>query len=96
MDSAQSQSYTRRMKMLIVIALLAGTQPAFAMNWEGHDDWMSEFPPVQAFIDSAPEAKPSAPRDCPIGPVARADNPYEQIPLPRHNCPAPPGKLPGN
>jgi hypothetical protein len=81
--------------MLTVIALLAGTQPAFAMNWEGHDDWMAEFPPVQAFIDSAPEAKPPSPRDCPIGPVARADNPDEQIPLPRHNCPVPqPEKLP--
>jgi hypothetical protein len=73
--------------MLTVIALLAGTQPAFAMNWEGHDDWMAEFPPVQEFIDSAPEAKPPSPRDCPIGPVARADNPYEQIPL--RGCPAP-------
>jgi hypothetical protein len=83
------------MRMLAIIALLAGTQPAFAMNWEGHDDWMSEFPPAQAFSDAAPEAKPPSPRDCPVGPVARSDNPYEQIPLPRHNCPAPqPDKLP--
>ena len=85
------------MRMLAIIALLAGTQPAFAMNWEGHDDWMSEFPPAQAFIEAVPEAKPLSPRDCPLGPVARADNPYEQIPLPRHNCPLlQPGKLPGN
>ena len=84
------------MRLLTVIALLAGTQPAFAMNWEGHDDWMSEFPPVQAFIEAAPEAKPLPPRDCSMWPVARADNPYEQIPLPRHSCPAlPPDKLPG-
>jgi hypothetical protein len=76
------------MRMLAIIALLAGTQPAFAMNWEGHDDWMSEFPPAQAFIEAAPDAKSPAPRDCPMGPVARSDNPYEQIPLPRHNCPA--------
>jgi hypothetical protein len=82
--------------MLTVIALLAGTQPAFAMNWEGHDDWMAEFPPAQAFIDAAPIAKP-LPRDCSLGPVARADNPYEQIPLPQHGCPIPqPGKLPGS
>ena len=84
------------MRMLAIIALLAGTQPALAMNWEGHDDWMIEFPPVQAFIDAVPEAKLPAPRDCPIGPVARSDNPYEQIPLPRHHCPVPlPDKLPG-
>ena len=85
------------MRMLTVIALLAGTQPAFAMNWEGHDDWMAEFPPAQAFSDAAPEAKPLLPRDCPIGPVVNSENPYEQIPLPRHNCPMPqPGKLPGS
>jgi hypothetical protein len=85
------------MRLLTVIALLAGTQPAFAMNWEGHDDWMTEFPPVQEFIDAMPETKLPPPRDCPAWPVARSDNPYEQIPLPRHNCPVPqPGKLPGN
>jgi hypothetical protein len=85
------------MRLLTVIALLAGTQPAFAMNWEGHDDWMTEFPPVQEFIDAMPETKLPPPRDCPVWPVARSNNPYEQIPLPRHNCPVPqPGKLPGN
>ncbi len=96
MDSARSQSYTRRMRMLIVIALLATAQPAFAMNWEGHDDdWRSEFPPAKAFLDAVPEAKPLPSRDCPMGPVARFDNPYEQIPLPRHHCPLPqPDKLP--
>jgi hypothetical protein len=77
------------MRLLTVIALLAGTQPSFAMNWEGHDDWMAEFPPVQALIDAAPEAKPLPVRDCPMGPMARSENPYEQIPLPRHNCPVP-------
>jgi hypothetical protein len=30
--------------MLIAIALLASTQSAFAMNWDGHDDWMTELP----------------------------------------------------
>ena len=84
------------MRLLTVIALLAGTQPAFAMNWEGHDDWMAGFPPAQAFSDAAPGAKPPLPRDCLVGPVTRADNPYEQIPLPQHNCPEPlPRNLPG-
>jgi hypothetical protein len=82
--------------MLAIIALLAGTQSVFAMNWEGHDDWMAEFPPAQAFVDAAPITRP-LPRDCPIRPVARADNSYEQIPLPRHNCPvSQPGELPGS
>lgn len=86
------------MRMLAIIALLATAHPAFAMNWEGHeDDWRNEFPPAKAFLDAMPEAKPLPSPDCPMGSVARADNPYEQIPLPRHNCPAPPpGKLPGS
>lgn len=86
------------MRMLAFIALLATAHPALAMNWEGHDDdWRSEFPPAKAFLDAVPEAKPLPSPDCPMGPVARADNPYEQIPLPRHNCPAPqPRKLPGS
>ena len=93
----RARFYTHPMRMLTVIALLASTQQAFAMNWEGHDDWMSEFPPVQPFIEAAPEPKPPSPRDCLVESVARADNPYEQIPLPRHNCPAlQPGKSPGN
>ena len=96
MDLERGQSYIHPMRMLAVIALFASTQQAFAMNWEGHDDWMSEFPPVQSFIEAAPIAKPSA-RDCKMRPVARADNPYEQIPLSQHGCPLPqPGKLPGS
>jgi hypothetical protein len=76
--------------MFIAIALLASMQSAFAMNWEGHVDWMSEFPPVQPFIEVTTEAKPPPPRDCSV-------KPYEQIPLPQHNCPVPqPGKLPGS
>jgi len=98
MDLMGGQFYTHRMRMLTLIALLASTQQAFAMNWEGHDDdWMIKFPPAQAFINAVPEAKPLPSRDCPMGPVARSDNPYEQIPLPRHHCPVPqPGKLPGS
>ena len=84
------------MRMLAIIALLAAAHPALAMNWEGHDeDWKSEFPPAKAFLDAVPEAKPLPSPDCPMGPVARADNPYEQIPCrattaPRRrpaNCP---------
>ncbi len=92
----RKQLYAHAMRLLTVIALLASTQQAFAMNWEGHDDdWTITFPPAQAFMDAVPEAKPLPTRDCPMGPVARTDNPYEQIPLPRHNCPVPPPiKLP--
>lgn len=97
MDLRRGQAHTHPMRMFIAIALLASMQSAFAMNWEGHVDWMSEFPPVQPFIEVTTEAKLPPPRDCPAKPVTRADNPYEQIPLPQHNCPVPqPGKLPGS
>jgi hypothetical protein len=69
------------------MALLASTQPAFAMNWEGHDDWMNDIPPVQALIHAMPDAKPLPSRGCPSAPIAGSNNPYEQIPLPRHHCP---------
>ena len=95
MDLMQGRFYPQPMRTLILIAVLATTQPAFAMNWEGHDDWMKEFPPAQAFIDAVPETKPLPPRDCPMEPIARSDNPYEQIALPPHRCPLPqPDKLP--
>ncbi len=85
------------MRLLTVIAVLAGTQTAFAMNWEGHDDWMVGFPPAQAFADAAPDARPPLPRDCATELIAPTDNPYEQIPLPQHSCALPlPDKSPEN
>ena len=93
----RTRFYTHCMRIITIITLLAAAQPAFAMNWEGHDDWMIEFPPAQPFIEAEPKAKLPAPRNCSIGPIARAANPYEQIPLPRHNCATPqPRKLPGS
>ena len=85
------------MRMLATIALLATAHPAFAMNWEGNeDDWRNEFPPAKAYLDALPEAKPLPSPDCPWGLLRAPINPYEQILLPRHNCPAPkPVKLPG-
>ena len=97
MDLRRGQAQAHPMRMFIAIALLASMQSAFAMNWEGHVDWMSEFPPVQPFIDVTPEAKPPPSRDRPVMPVTRVDNPYEPIPLPQHNCPVPqPSNLPGS
>jgi hypothetical protein len=98
MDLMRKQLYSHVMRLIAVIALIASTQQSFAMNWEGHDDdWTTTFPPGQAFMAAVPEAKPPPPRNCPMGPVARSDNPYEQIPLPRHHCPVSrPVKLPGS
>ena len=60
---------------------------AFAMNQEGHEDWMADFPHAIALLEAIPEARPLPSPDCPVSPEMLANNPYEQIPLPRHNCP---------
>jgi hypothetical protein len=57
------------------------------MNWEGHDDWMLDFAPAFTLESARPDARPLPSRDCPVTSEDAAKNPYEQIPLPRHNCP---------
>ena len=71
-----------------ILLVLLWPLPAMAMNWEGHDDWMSELGPALTLEEYGPQARPLPSRDCPVSPGKAARNPYEQIPLPRHNCPA--------
>lgn len=71
------------------LAALLSTE-ASAMNQEGHEDWMADFPPAIALLEAIPEARPLPSPDCPVSREMLANNPYEQIPLPRHRCP---GKL---
>ncbi len=73
-----------------IILLSFWPVPAMAMNWEGHDDWMLDYGMADVFRAAVPEARPPPARDCPVTPEMAANNPYEQIPLPRHRC-----KLPG-
>ena len=77
---------------LAVIQLLLWPSMAFAMNWEGHDDWMPGFMPEFTLEAVVPGARPLPSPDCPVTPEAAAKNVYEQIPLPRHHCPAAPAK----
>ena len=68
--------------------------PAQAMNWEGHDDWMTEMEPAHLYEGAAPHAVPKQPRCRGVTREAQADqphdNPYEQIPLARPACPESP------
>lgn len=66
--------------------------PAMAMNWEGHDDWWTDFAPAVQLMEAMPHARPLPSRDCPVTHEAAEQNPYEQIPLPQHNCPPRPEK----
>ena len=68
------------------LALLLWPSAALAMNWEGHDDWMVGMTPEYSEHSFGPAARPLPERDCPVTPRTTANNPYEQIPLPRHNC----------
>lgn len=60
---------------------------AFAMNQEGHEDWMTDLPHALALLEAIPEARPLPSPDCPVSNEMLANNPYEQIPLPQHRCP---------
>lgn len=75
--------------LLLLCSVLAPV-PAHAMNWEGHDDWMADMEPAVIYEKAAPHAAPRPEVDCPVSHEEAEDNPYEQIPLDRHNCPARP------
>ncbi|MCB1378038.1 MAG: hypothetical protein KDK89_06685 [Alphaproteobacteria bacterium] len=74
------------MRIAVLAVVLGISNPALAMNWEGHDDWMLDFPPASALREAIPEARPLPSRDCPTTAEQAAANRYEQIPLPRHRC----------
>lgn len=61
------------------------------MNWEGHDDWMADMAPALVYEQEAPHAvlrvAPGA--RCGDREASSAANPYEQIPLERHDCATP-------
>jgi len=75
------------MKRVMAAMLFTISTNAFAMNQEGHDDWMTDLPQAIALLAAIPEARPLPSRDCPVTPEMLANNPYEQIPLRRHRCP---------
>ncbi len=75
---------------ILIYLLLICPGTAFAMNWEGHDDWMEEMAPAVIYEESAPHAAPKPRAACPPATAPAADNPYEQIPLTTPDCPAAP------
>ena len=67
--------------------VLLMTAPASAMNWEGHEDGPSTHPYEDVLRLMLPAAQPLPSPDCPVTPDMVAEDPYLQIPLPRHRCP---------
>jgi hypothetical protein len=85
---AQAMAFAKLLWLLPAGLLLMPAGPARAMNWEGHDDFMVGFPPGEALLEAIPDARPLPSPDCPVTAEQARKNPYEQIPLPRHRCPA--------
>lgn len=84
-------SLTDGMRALLTCLIIGCAGPAQAMNWEGHDDWMADAGPALVYEHAAPHAV-IVPEDrdrCSGFPAAASGNPYEQIPLDRHDCRAP-------
>ncbi|MBM3637345.1 MAG: hypothetical protein FJX04_09845 [Alphaproteobacteria bacterium] len=74
--------------LLIIIILFCAPDKADAMNWEGHDDWMTEQQHAKKLLNSVPHAKPltSAFPSCQEREEKHARNPYEQRPIAGVNC----------
>lgn len=79
------------MRALLTCLIISCAGPAHAMNWEGHDDWMADAGPALAYQHAAPHAVivPETRRSCDGLAAPAGGNPYEQIPLDRHDCRAP-------
>ncbi len=60
--------------------------PAVAMNQEGHDGFMKDFPPGIEAFGPGPGQFPLPSPPCPVTADMAKTNPYEQIPLERHGC----------
>jgi len=79
---------------LMIAILAAGIAPGsvFAMNWEGHEDWMADMPHAIELQAATPETNLPADdyKDCQ---QTLPGNPYEQIPLKLRKCRAVPGAV---
>lgn len=74
--------------ILILVLPVCAPQKSYAMNWEGHDDWMTEQEHAKRLLNSVPHAKPltSAFPSCQEREEKHARNTYEQRPIAGVNC----------
>jgi hypothetical protein len=71
---------------LAVLACSSHVSVSHAVNWEGHDDWLSNNRPVQAFADGLPEPLVVPAPRCEDVAARHAANVYEQVPIAGLNC----------
>jgi hypothetical protein len=75
-------------RLLMLPLFIIWSAPAYAINWEGHEDWLEDSPPaleLQRHFDSRVAPLPEVPADpkCQkredVGKVQA--NPYEPVPM---------------
>lgn len=85
-SKAAFDPWLRAVMLSLMVALT--THSVHAMNWEGHDDWMTDEDHARTLIYSLPHVKPLA-RAYPLcreREEKHARNPYEQRPIIGVNC----------
>lgn len=70
-----------------ILTAVITTWPVVAMNQEGHDGFMKDFPPGVEAFGPGPGQFPLPSPMCPVTAAMAKANPYEQIPLQHHGCP---------
>ena len=76
-----------KLLLSIVCLGLIGIEQSFAINWQGHEDWLADAPPALELERHIPNAVPLPPKSAPpqcqkledVGVVPK--NPYEPVPL---------------
>ena len=69
----------------VLALLISGTQ-AFALNWEGHDDWFLGSVMIEEFTRGLPPPLARPMPTCSERRAMAAVNRYEQVPVPGVNC----------
>ena len=74
--------------LITAATLLSVSHSAFAINWEGHDDWLTEEAYAHTLRSALPKATPIAKAFplCAEREALHAHNHYEQRPIARINC----------
>jgi hypothetical protein len=70
----------------IVALIFVPQHLAVGMNWEGHDDWLAMEDHAQRLKAIMPQPLLAPLPECDRRTGAIENNPYEQRPLPGHNC----------
>jgi hypothetical protein len=72
--------------LALVLGCSQATNLAWAVNWEGHDDWFLNDAPFKEFTDTMPAPMKKVLPPCADMQAAHDANSYEQVPIAGVNC----------